>query len=332
MTTILPEERREILRLMLLVRDFEDTLSALVRDGDSVPGMQILSTGQEGTVAAVRPLQKSDVLVSNHRSHAHLLARGTDPRGLMAEIMGKTTGVNRGRSGTLHLIVPEVNALMTSTVVGAGPPMAVGAAFAQQYRGQDAITVVIFGDGAASEGSVHEAMNLAALWQLPLLFICENNHWAGAQPLTVHCAGGSVAARGAGYGMPAETVDGNDPDIVHEATTRLAAEVRRGAGPRLLEVVTYRMHGHGESDPQHYVDASELEMWARRDPIELYIRRLGEEGILTTSAVEGLRADARAAVEAALVFAAESPEPAPEAGVKGVWSEDPPSAQSVGGE
>lgn len=331
MALLTAEERREILRLMVLVRTFEDTLSDLVRDGRSVPGMQILSTGQEGPVAALRALREDDILVTNHRSHAHLLARGADPKGLMAEIMGKATGVNGGKSGTLHLIVPEVNAFMTSTIVGAGPLLAVGAAFAQQYRDEDAITVVIFGDGAASEGSVHEAMNLAAVWQLPLLFICENNHWAGAQRLEVHCAGKSVAARGSGYGMPAETADGNDPDAVYEATARLASGVRNGVGPGLLEVVTYRMHGHGESDPQHYVDASELKTWARRDPIDLYTRRLTEEAVLSASEVEGLRAHALATVEAAVAYATESPEPAPEAGPEGLWSPEPYDGQGAGG-
>ena len=199
------DERRETLRLMLLVRAFEDALSGMVRGGARLPGIQILSTGQEAIVAALRCLREDDVLVSNHRNHAHLLARGADPRSLMAEILGKATGVNRGKSGTLHLIVPEVNALMTSTVVGAGPPMAVGSAFAQQYRDEGTLTMVIFGDGAAGEGSVHEAMNLAAVWRLPVLFVCENNQWAGAQPLAVHLAGGSVAERGKGYGIPAET-------------------------------------------------------------------------------------------------------------------------------
>ncbi len=145
--------RLEVLRYMLLVRAFEDRLTQLVQEGDRVPGMQILATGQERTVAAILALRKDDVLVSNHRNHAHLLARGAAPRALMAEIFGKATGVNKGKSGTLHLVAPEVNALMTSTVVGAGPPLAAGAAFAQQYRSEQNITAVIFGDGAAAEGT-----------------------------------------------------------------------------------------------------------------------------------------------------------------------------------
>ncbi|MFO7893244.1 MAG: thiamine pyrophosphate-dependent enzyme [Longimicrobiales bacterium] len=298
-------ERRAILGLMMRVRAFEDRLTARAR-ADAVPGMQILATGQEAVVAAVRVLRADDVVVSNHRSHAHLLARDSDPSALMAEILGKTNGVNRGKSGTLHLIDPDVNALMTSTVVGAGPPMAAGAAFAQRYRGDDAITAVFFGDGAAAEGSVHEAMNLAGAWSLPVLFVCENNQWAGAQALDVHCAGGSVVARARGYGMPGERVDGNDADAVHAAAARLAAGVR-GGGPALLELHTYRMHGHGESDPQHYVDPDELDAWRRRDPIARYAERLREEGVVTAADVDALQAEADEVADVAVAFADASP-------------------------
>jgi len=312
--------RLEILRSMILVRAFEDRLTELFREGTRLPGTQILSTGQEAAVAAVLALREEDVLVSNHRNHAHLLARGADPRGLMAEIMGKATGVNQGKSGTLHLIVPEVNALMTSTVVGAGPPMAVGAAFAQQYRGEDAVTAVFFGDGAAAEGSVHEAMNLAAVWKLPLLFVCENNHWAGAQPLNVHLAGGSVAARAASYGMPAEVVDGNDADAVFDGASRLADRVRGGEGPALLELHTYRMHGHSEADHQSYVDSKELEEWARRDPLDVYTARLMESDLCTAKDVEGMWRRALEVVADALAFAEASPDPPPEGILEHVWS------------
>lgn len=323
METPRPEIRRKILRSMILVRTFEDRLTALAHQGGRLAGTQILSTGQEAGAAAVLALRDEDVLVSNHRNHAHLLARGADPGALMAEIMGKATGVNQGHSGTLHLIVPEVNALLTSTVVGAGPPMAVGGAFAQQYREEAAITAVFFGDGAAAEGSVHEAMNLAGVWKLPLLFVCENNVWAGAQRLEVHLAGGSVAARAASYGMPAETVDGNDADAVYAAAVRLIEGVRGGNGPALLELQTYRMHGHSEADPQLYVDPKELDAWALRDPIQRYVTRLVEEEVLSAPEVEALRRGAAATVETALEFAERSPEPAPEGALQHVWSVSP---------
>lgn len=324
MGSISNQQRVAILRSMLLVRSFEDRLTELVREGARVPGMQILATGQEAVVAAMLALRGDDVLVSNHRSHAHLLARGADPSKLIAEILGKATGVNKGKSGTLHLAVPEVNALMTSTVVGAGPPLALGAAFAQQYREEHNITVVAFGDGAAAEGSVHEAMNLACVWKLPLLFLCENNHWAGAQRLQTHCAGASVAARGQSYGMSAETVDGNDADAVYEATARLAVRVRSGEGPSLLELVTYRMHGHSESDAQVYVDPRELDVWAKRDPIDLYVSRLVAAGVCSNSEVETMQRETEAVVDNAVSFAEDSPEPDPEGALADVWSANVP--------
>jgi len=324
MGSIPNQQRLDILRSMLLVRSFEDRLTKLVREGARVPGMQILATGQEAVVAAMLALHSDDVLVSNHRSHAHLLARGADPRELMAEILGKATGVNKGKSGTLHLAVPEVNALMTSTVVGAAPPLALGAAFAQQYREERNITAVAFGDGAAAEGSVHEAMNLACVWKLPLLFLCENNHWAGAQRLQTHCAGASIASRGHAYGMSAETVDGNDADAVYEATVRLAEQVRSGKGPSLLELVTYRMHGHSESDTQVYVDSKELDAWAKRDPIDLYVSRLVAAGVCSNSEVKTMQHEAEAVVDSAVAFAEQSPEPQPEEALTDVWSANGP--------
>ena len=330
MSTASKEQRREILRTMVRVRAFEDRLSAMVKDDGPTPGMQILSTGQEAAVAAVMALSESDVVVGNHRSHGHILARGADPRSLMAEIMGKAAGVNGGRSGTLHLIVPEVNALMTSTVVGAGPPMAVGAAFAQQYRKEMAITAVFFGDGAAAEGSVHEAMNLAGVWSLPLLFVCENNRWAGAQPLAVHFAGGSIAERAAAYGMPSRTVDGNDADAVFEAASDLAAGIREGKGPALLELSTYRMHGHSESDPQHYVDPAELEEWGKKDPIRTYVDRLEAEGILAQDEVDAFREEAEVMARDAMAFAEESPFPPPNDFLEHVWAKTLPDPRGLG--
>jgi len=330
--------RVKILRTMILARAFEDRLTALAREGGRVPGGLILSTGQEAAAASLLALQEEDVLVSNHRSHAHLLARSADPRTLMAEIMGKATGTNGGKSGTLHLIVPEVRALMTSTVVGAGPPMAVGAAFAQQYRGEKGITAAFYGDGAAGEGSVHEAMNLAAVWKLPVLFVCENNRWAGAQPPEAHLAGGSVVGRAAAYAMPGETVDGNDGDAVYEATLRLAEGVRGGGGPALLELLTYRMHGHNETDPQHYVDPVELEIWTQRDPIQRYSARLIEKEVRTARDVERMWDEAKAVVDGALAFAEESPAPPPEGALDDIWcvrspaEDQAPGVDPVGGD
>jgi pyruvate dehydrogenase E1 component alpha subunit len=311
---------------MVLIRKFEESIIRLCREEGKVSGMQILAVGQEAVaVGVVEALEPADVMVSNHRSHGHLLARGADPDTLMAEIMTKATGVNKGKAGTLHLTVPEVNAILTSTVVGAGPPLAVGAAFAQQYRRQSDITVVFFGDGAAAEGSVHEAMNLAALWKLPVLFLCENNTWAGAQKLSHHSSVESVAQRASAYGMPGESVDGNDVEKVHMLARAMVSRCRGGDGPALIEAKTYRMRGHGERDHQHYVDKRELAYWSGRCPVKRYRNVLQSEGLLSEEDLERIESETAAKVEGAVQFGERSPYPAPEDALSDLWIDEAPS-------
>ncbi len=272
--------------------------------------MQILANGQEavstGTILALKP---EDVVVTNHRSHGHLLARGADPNTLMAEIMAKATGVNKGKAGTLHLAVPEVNVLMTSTVVGAGPLLSLGPAFAQQYRNDNGVTVVFFGDGAAAEGSVHEAMNMAGVWKLPLLFVCENNSFAGAQRLFEHSATQDIFKRADGYDMPGKSVDGNDVEAVYTLAKELVEHCRSGKGPALMEARTYRMRGHGEQDPQHYVDPNELETWAAKCPISCYGQKLLDRGVIDEKKIQAIDQDAEKRVEEAVAFGDQSPYP-----------------------
>jgi pyruvate dehydrogenase E1 component alpha subunit len=289
---------------MVLIRKFEEKIVDLCREQYRLPGMQILANGQEAVATGVvSALEQEDIIVSNHRSHGHLLARDADLNSLMAEIMAKADGVNHGKAGTLHLTVPEVNALMTSTVVGAGPPLAVGAAFAQQYRSLNGVTVVFFGDGAAAEGSVHEAMNLAGIWKLPVLFVCENNGWAGAQRPEEHCAPGQIHKRAQGYGMPGRRVDGNDVEAVYHLSLELLEHCRSGKGPAFMEALTYRMRGHGEHDHQHYVNRQELEAWALKCPILRYREVLLKTGILDKDRIQKIEQDAEAHVASAVAFA-----------------------------
>lgn len=295
---------------MVLIRKFEEKIVALCREQYRLPGMQILANGQEAVATGVvSALEPEDIIVSNHRSHGHLLARGADLNTLMAEIMAKANGVNHGKAGTLHLTVPEINALMTSTVVGAGPPLAVGAAFAQQYQNLNGVTVVFFGDGAAAEGSVHEAMNLSGIWKLPVLFVCENNGWAGAQRPEEHCAVGQIHKRAQGYDMPGQSVDGNDVEAVYHLSLELIEHCRSGKGPALMETLTYRMRGHGEQDHQHYVDRPELEAWARKCPIIRYREALLKAGILDKDQIQDIEQDAQRRVLSAVEFADTSPYP-----------------------
>ena len=305
---------------MVLIRTFEEKLVELSQQKKRLPGMQILANGQEAAaVGIIEALRPDDVIVTNHRSHGHLLAKGAEPRYLMAEIMGKATGVNRGKSGTLHMAVPEVNALMTTTVVGAGAPLAVGAAFAQQYRNESNVTVVFFGDGAAAEGSVHEAMNLAALWKLPLIFVCENNCWAGAQGLYEHCSIGDIARRAVAYGMPGESVDGNDVEKLYTLASKMVARCRDAEGPAVIEAKTYRMRGHGEHDHQHYVDKKELQRWSQLCPLKRLRDKMLSDSLVTEAELQAIDNEMEARVNDAVKFADESPYPLPEEALEDLW-------------
>jgi acetoin:2,6-dichlorophenolindophenol oxidoreductase subunit alpha len=315
------EKKLEMLRSMLLSRSFEDELTELCRIQGKIPGMMILCTGQEAVGSGVcAALEPRDVIISNHRSHNHLLAKGADPKALMAEIYGKKTGCNKGKSGTLHLAVPEVNAPCTTTVVGGGLPIAVGVAFAQQYRNEESVTVCLFGDGAADEGSFHEALNLASLWDLPVIFVCENNLYAGAQRHEEHTRVKDIADRAIGYAMPGEVVDGNDAVAVYRASLRARERALEGLGPTLIECKTYRCRGHGESDHQHYQPKEEIETWKVRCPIPRLRDELLKEGLVTASEIEKLEMEVRRIVEEAVRFAEESPYPSPEEALEDVWA------------
>ncbi|MDQ2083836.1 thiamine pyrophosphate-dependent dehydrogenase E1 component subunit alpha [Xanthobacteraceae bacterium Astr-EGSB] len=310
----------DMLRTMVLARQFEDSLTLLCREPGKIAGMMILATGQEAVGAGVcAVLNADDVIITNHRSHHHLLARGADPKALMAEIFGRRTGCNKGKSGTLHLAVPEVNALCTTTVVGAGLPIAAGLGFAQQYESRDAVTVCFFGDGSTGEGSFHESLNLAGLWRLPVIFVCENNRYAGAQSYAEHTPVASLAARASAYGMPGESVDGNDAPAIAEATLRARERALAGEGPTLIECMTYRWHGHGEADRQRYQPADEIAAWKKKCPIERLAKALREAGELTDAELAGLWAEAAAIVADAVRYAEESPWPAPEEALDDVW-------------
>jgi len=316
------EKKIEMLRSMLLTRRFEESLTELCKTEGKIPGMMILCTGQEavgsGVCAALIP---DDVIISNHRSHSHLLAKGADPKTLMAEIYGKSTGCNKGKSGTLHLAVPEVNAPCTTTVVGGGLPIAVGVAFAQQYKKEKNLTVCLFGDGAADEGSFHEALNLASLWQLPVVFVCENNLYAGAQRYEEHTRVKDIADRAFAYAMPGVVVDGNDVIEVYKAVRAARERAVGGGGPSLIECKTYRCRGHGESDHQIYQPKDEIAAWQEKCPIPRLRDEAISRGLVTTDELAAMEADINAIVEDAVRFAEESPYPNPQEALEDVFVE-----------
>ena len=279
---------------MLLVRGFELRVADLYRDGD-VPGFVHLSIGQEGTaVGACWPLRPSDVITSTHRGHGHCLAKGLDPTGMFAELMGKDQGTNRGRGGSMHIADPKLGIFGANGIVAAGLPIAVGAATAAQLRADGSIAVGFFGDGAPAQGAFHEALNLASVWQLPVIFFCENNGYAEFSPVSTQ-HGASLERRAAGYGIPYVAVDGNDVAATAAAMDEVVLAARAGRGPAVVEAATYRWHGHYEGDPQRYRTPDEVRAWEARDPLLVHESRLRELGVgdeeikaLEASIAEGL--------------------------------------------
>jgi pyruvate dehydrogenase E1 component alpha subunit len=304
------QKKLEMLHSLLLSRKFEEALTELCKIEGKIPGMMILCTGQEAVGAGVcAALASEDMIITNHRSHSHLLARGADPKSLMAEIFGKRTGCNKGKSGTLHLAVPEINAVCTTTVVGAGPPIAVGIAFAQQYQKEKAVTICFTGDGAANEGSFHEALNLASLWNLPVIFVCENNLYAGAQRYEEHTKVQNIADRAAGYAMPGVVVDGNDALAVYTSAVEARMRAVAGEGPTLLEYKTYRWRGHGESDLQVYQPKEEIAAWQAMCPIPKLRSDMLTQGLISMDELRETENQIDAVVKDAIRFAEESPYP-----------------------
>jgi 2-oxoisovalerate dehydrogenase E1 component len=268
----------EMHRRMLLIRGFEERVAALYRDGE-VPGFVHLSIGQEATaVGACWPLGPADVITSTHRGHGHCLAKGLDPVGMFAELMGKDQGTNRGRGGSMHIADPKLGIFGANGIVAAGLPIAVGAATAAQLRSDGSVAVAFFGDGAPAQGAFHEAMNLAAVWQLPVVFFCENNGYAEFSPAsTQHAA--SLEQRAAGYGMPYTAIDGNDVAATAAVAEDAVSAARAGRGPAVIEAATYRWHGHYEGDPQRYRTDEERKEGEARDPLLVHESRLREAGV-----------------------------------------------------
>jgi len=263
---------------MLRIRGFEERVAALYRDGE-VPGFVHLSTGQEASaVGACWPLGTGDVITSTHRGHGHCLAKGLAPEPMFAELMGKEQGTNRGRGGSMHIADPGIGIFGANGIVAAGLPIAVGAATAAQLRADGTVAVAFFGDGAVAHGAFHEAVNLAAVWRVPVVFFCENNGYAEFSPAATQTAA-PLERRAAGYGVGYVAVDGNDVVATAAAMRSLVTALRAGAGPAIVEATTYRWHGHYEGDPERYRTEEEVKGWAARDPLLLHADRLRAAGV-----------------------------------------------------
>ena len=310
-----------LVRTMLRIRAFENAAEAASQGGVSaygkaadgsakVRGPLHLSTGQEAVPAGVcAHLKREDYLTSTHRGHGHTLAKGADLAAMMAELFGKATGFNGGKGGSMHIADFSVGMLGANGVVAAGLPIAVGAAHAQKLQRRDAITACFFGDGAINRGPFLEALNWAQVYALPVLFVCEDNRWSATTASGPMIAGDGATARALSLGIPALQVDGNDVAAVHETAGRLVAEVRSGAGPRLLHAITYRVKGHVSVDPAAYRDAAELAAALQTDPIvrarAAYLALPGA----TAAALQAVEAEAEAEVQAALAAADAAPWP-----------------------
>jgi TPP-dependent pyruvate/acetoin dehydrogenase alpha subunit len=296
---------------MALIRAFETRVAELYRDGE-IPGFVHTSLGQEAVAAGVgAALREDDYLATTHRGHGHVLAKGADVDGMMAELFAKASGLCRGKGGSMHVADPARGILGANAIVGASMPLAVGAALSSKLRGQGRVAVAYFGEGAVNQGTFHESLNLAAIWDLPVLFVCENNVYAEFTDSRTMTRVPRVADRVGAYGVDALVVDGNDAEAVHASALDAAGRCRAGRGPVVIEAETYRWHGHYEGDAQPYKPEDESASWKVRDPLVRAGRLLAERGEAGEDELERIRDEARARVDAAVEHArsADGPEP-----------------------
>jgi pyruvate dehydrogenase E1 component alpha subunit len=303
------EKLLDLYRLMVRSRAFEEMAIAQASEG-RIPGSWMSGIGQEGTVGAVGQLRPDDLITYTHRGAYCFLCRNCDPGRLMAELLGKRTGYCKGKGGR-HIADLEHGVLGKSGTIGGHAPIAVGLATAIQIRGGDQVVMSLFGEGASNRGTTHSSMNMAAVWKLPVVWVCENNGYCGSAPAPTYTAVTDIADMAAAYGMPGESVDGNDVPAVFDAADRAIRRARSGAGPSLIELKTYRVRAFVEGGTD-LRDPEEIETWKRRDPLEAFRRRLLDRGVLTDRLATSIEAEARKEMQAALVFAEESPFPEPE--------------------
>ena len=294
-------------RQMVLIRAFEDKVQQLFMAG-RIEGTTHLCQGQEAvSVGAVGAMAPGDVQTNTYRGHGEALALGMDPEVAFAEMMGRATGGSRGLGGSMHLIDTAGGNIGANAIVGAGLPIAVGAAMAFKLRSEPHVALTFVGDGATNIGTFHESLNMAAVWKAPVVFVLANNLYGEYSPVRMTTPIDDLARRADPYGMPGVIVDGQDVEAVHAATWEAVARARSGAGPSLLEMKTYRYRGHSRSDPAKYRPDGELEAWKARDPLVVLGTRLADEGLLPLEAQAALEADVTAEVEAAVARAESAP-------------------------
>lgn len=309
------DKAKDMYKTMEDIRNFEDNVKRFFSQG-LIPGFVHLYAGEEAIATGIcAHLTDDDYITSTHRGHGHCIAKGGDLNGMMAEIFGKATGLNKGKGGSMHIADVDKGIIGANGMVGAGFGLATGAGMKIKYKKEDNVAVCFFGDGASNEGLFHECLNMASIWKLPIIFVCENNFFAESTPQWYASASDTIAERAQAYDMPGVRVDGKDLMAVYEVSAEYIERARRREGPALIECVTYRNYGHFEGDEQKYKNKEEgLEKnLADSDPLNVFREYAIEHGLLSEEELDEIRAQSEADIEVAVEFAKTSPEPSPEA-------------------
>ncbi len=318
-------DKLKLYRQMLLIRRLEERVAESYGEG-SIGGFTHLYIGQEAVaVGGISALNPDDYVISTYRDHGHFLARGGDPRKFMAELFGKDTGICRGKGGSMHLAEQEHYFFAGTGIVGGSIPIASGLGLACHYRDDDRIVMCFFGDGATNQGVWHEGLNFAKLWELPVIFVCENNFYGIGTDVRLSSSLTDIHKKAQGYGMPGYKVNGMDVLEVRRVCEEAVKFVRGGAGPALIEAVCYRYQGHSMTDPGRYRARAEEELWRKRDPIPRLARQLVDEGVLSEERIQQLEREVDDVCEEAVAFAEQSPDPSPSALYEHVFGERYPS-------
>jgi TPP-dependent pyruvate/acetoin dehydrogenase alpha subunit len=314
------DQKKALLRKMVEIRLFEEEIETLFQQ-QRIPGFVHLSIGQEASaVGSCAMLREDDYIISTHRGHAHILAKGAEPKYMFAECFGKVTGYCKGKGGSMHIADFSKGILGANGVVGGGFPIMTGAGLSIKLRGTDQVGMVFFGDGASNRGTFHEAVNMAAVFKLPIVFVCENNRYASTSPAEKMVAGGSIANRAHAYGIPGAINDGSNVLAVRESVAEAVKRARKGFGPSIIENETYRYKGHFEGDRQRYRSPDEIQEYRlTRDPIDRFEAQLLEDKVVTQKEIDAMKAAVAAEIEEAVQFATDSPLPDPHEAMQGLF-------------
>lgn len=310
----------EMYRIMVRIRAFEERVAKETASG-AIPGATHLYSGQEAVaVGACANLRADDYITSTHRGHGHLIAKGAKTDLMMAEIFGKKTGYNKGKGGSKHITAPEIGVVGATGIVAGMIPVAAGVALSARMRETDQVTICFLGDGAVNSGRFHESVNLASCWDLPVVYVIENNLYGESTSISDVCRLTDLCDRASSYAIPGKAVDGNDVLSVYEEVGRAVDRARKGKGPSIVECKTYRHHGHFQGDPQTYKPKTEVEEWFKRDPIPRFREKLIEKGYFTQNDADAIDREMKDEIERAVKFALESPYPAPEEALDDVYA------------